>query len=385
MKILFITDPGIVGGATRSLVDVVTSLKNIGYTPIVCTSTYSALNVELEQYGIDSIVSGHYAAMEIHANKRWKDPLRYVKYPMLYYLNRNKAVRSVEKQISMSTIDVIHTNSARNDLGAMLYHKYRIPHVMHIREFGKDDFNCWCFRRKYEHYLNENTTNFIAISRAVADSWISKGIDPSKVKVIYNGVDESDIVSVDDDSYFEQRLKLVMVGGVCFPKGQIEAVKAIDSLPDEIKDNIYLDIIGWGDDQYINEIKRYIIDHNLSDHINLLGASSEVHKILHNYHVGLMCSKAEGFGRVTAEYMHAGLGVIASDTGANPELIQDYENGLLYHKGDVSDLASKIIFYYKNRNSLFEYAHKGKEFARSHFTKKINAKNIVNLYDIITR
>ena len=42
MKILFITDPGIVGGATRSLVDVVTSLKNIGYTPIVCTSTYSA-------------------------------------------------------------------------------------------------------------------------------------------------------------------------------------------------------------------------------------------------------------------------------------------------------------------------------------------------------
>ena len=200
MKILFITDPGIVGGATRSLVDVVNSLKNIGYTPIVCTSTYSALNVELEQYGIDSIVSGHYAAMEIHANKRWKDPLRYVKYSMLYYLNRNKAVRSVEKQISMSTIDVIHTNSARNDLGAMLYHKYRIPHVMHIREFGKDDFNCWCFRRKYEHYLNENTTNFIAISRAVADSWISKGIDPSKVKVIYNGVDESDIVSVDDDS-----------------------------------------------------------------------------------------------------------------------------------------------------------------------------------------
>ena len=88
--------------------------------------------------------------------------------------------------------------------------------------------------------------------------------------------------------------------------------------------------------------------------INFLGSINDVHERLGNYQIGLMCSRAEGFGRVTAEYMHAQLGVIASDSGANPELIQDGVNGLLFKSGDAKSLSECILRLYNNREFLIE-------------------------------
>ena len=74
----------------------------------------------------------------------------------------------------------------------------------------------------------------------------------------------------------------------------------------------------------------------------MLGYREDVCSLLHEYDCGVMCSRSEGFGRVTAEYMMAGLPVIASDTGANPELVNEGQTGLFYRWGDTSDLAKKI-------------------------------------------
>ena len=96
-----------------------------------------------------------------------------------------------------------------------------------------------------------------------------------------------------------------------------------------------------------------------------------------------MCSKAEGFGRVTAEYMHAGLGVIASDCGANPELIQNEKTGLLYNKVDTTSLTKKIMEYYQNRELLISCARDGQWIAKNTFTQEINARYIYCLYNEI--
>ena len=41
---LYITDPGVVGGATRALIEMTYELKKLGVEPVVCTSSYSELN-----------------------------------------------------------------------------------------------------------------------------------------------------------------------------------------------------------------------------------------------------------------------------------------------------------------------------------------------------
>ena len=57
---------------------------------------------------------------------------------------------------------------------------------MHIREFGKLDFNMKSYRKEYIKFLNENVTCFIAISEAIKQYWINQGISNKKINTIYD-------------------------------------------------------------------------------------------------------------------------------------------------------------------------------------------------------
>lgn len=385
MKVLFITDPGIVGGATRSLVELSTKLKSKNVQCIVCTSDESSLNRELEHLGIQTTACHHMAAMEIQSPTPWKRPIKGVLRKVQRIINLPRAVNIVRSEVDLSQIDLIHTNSARNDLGCILSRRYNIPHIMHIREFGQEDFGCRTYRHNYTSYLNDGVDRFIAISDAVANSWISKGIDPEKVVRIYNGVFCEDIESADLKTLKSKTLHMVIAGGICEPKGQITAVEAINLLPQEILHNIHLDIIGWSDPIYEKMLREKVSAYGLYSNISFVGAKKNIHPILKNYQIALMCSKAEGFGRVTAEYMHARLGVIATDTGANPEIIQDEENGLLYRYNEPQSLAEKIIRFYYHRELLISCAKKARDDARQKYTIECNATSIKKLYEQMVR
>ncbi|EFD3747848.1 glycosyltransferase family 4 protein, partial [Escherichia coli] len=58
--------------------------------------------------------------------------------------------------------------------------------------------------------------------------------------------------------------------------------------------------------------------------------------------VCLIPSLSEAFGRVTIESMAAGMIVVASDSGASKEIINDGINGFLFSSGSVSDLTSVL-------------------------------------------
>ena len=387
MRVLYIADPVEIGGASKSLIDVVTAMRKYGVECIVCTSGHGDIEKNLKNVNVRCVADGHMATMEVPPESKLKRIPVYILRKIEYQKALKDAVKIIESQIDMTSIDIIHTNSARNDVGCELAHKHGIPHIIHIREFGEEDFGCWTYRRNYETFLNENTDVFICISKAVRKSWVKKGLLAEKISVIYNGVDEAAIKKVSTtDHYFKKDMKMVIVGGVCEAKGQMEAIKAMSLLPKNIRENVYLDIIGWGNENYINQIKNRIQTMGLNKNVVLLGAKNNVGELLCQYQVGLMCSRAEGFGRVTAEYMHAGLGVIASKAGANEEIITDEMTGLLYTKGVAEEMAKKISEYYNDRNKLVNCAKRGQEYAINNFTKELNARNILNLYtDILTR
>lgn len=384
MRILFITDPGIVGGATRSLVDLTGALKARGCQCVVSTSERMELNDELEALGIQTIADGHMAAMEPKSPLWWKRPIKAVVRRVQRMFNLPAAVRKIEREVNLNSFDLIHTNSARNDLGCLLARKYKIKHVMHIREFGQEDFECCCYRMNYYRFLNRFTDRFIAISDAVKDSWIRKGIASEKMELIYNGVYSEDILPVRKESYERSPLRLVMAGGICAAKGQDQAVEAVGLLPENIRRQVTLDLIGWCDEKYCVALKERVRQMGLEKQIRFLGAFQSIHSLLKDYHAALMCSRAEGFGRVTAEYLLAGLAVIASDTGANPELIENEKNGLLYHYGSTAELAQRISQLFEDRVLLERLALAGKAKAQENYTIERNAERIFQLYQKIT-
>ena len=382
MKVLYFADELTQSGAIKSFEEVVNSMHDIyGIETVVCTSGYGELNERLNDKGIENTAVGYGSYMLNSPITWWKIPIKYILGGIKYYSRKKSSFKSVEENVDLSSIDLIHINVNRTDIGVDIASKYHIPVIMHIREFGQDDFKCWSYKRNYIDYLNKKVTRFIAISEAIKKSWVKRGLDEKKVKVVYNGVAYEKIKAQKPESLENSdTLQLVIVGGVIPSKGQLQAIRALALLPEDIKDKVSLDIIGWSSKEYFAIVEGEIKKLGLNNKVNILGAKSDVYDRLQNYHVGLMCSKAEGFGRVTAEYMHAGLGVIASSCGANPELIDNRENGLLYEYNNINMLAGCIAEYYKDRALLKKCAVNGKIGAAERYTSAKNAEEIYRQY-----
>lgn len=382
-KILFINDVHTVGGATMALKEIVVALKEIGIEPIVSTSVKDDFNQFLDAKGIINIADSHLGAMDVSLPKSIKRPLQYEKRRMLYILKRYKALKILESQINLKEIDIIHTNSSRNDIGCLLHEKYQIPHIMHVREFGTEDFDCWIYKRNYYKYLNKQCNAILAVSNAVRDSWIKKGINEKLIRTVYDGVDFSSFQIKKNYDIDIRNLRLVITGGVCNAKGQHLAIEAINLLPKNIKKNITLDIIGWQDEKYMVLLNKLVNEYGLMEQVHFMGSRTDINKILCSYDIGLMCSRMEGFGRATAEYMYVGLGVIAADTGASPELIKQEENGLIYARNDAQELSNKILLYYNHPDLIERYGKKAHEDACAKYSLEKNLVEILNIYETV--
>lgn len=314
------------------------------------------------------------------SNQKWKMPAKYVIRGMEYLLGRGFAANYLGKKIDMNTVDIIHANSSREDFAAELALKYNKPLIWHIREFGDKDFKCFSFRKNYISLMNKAAVEFIAVSDAVKEHWIKKGLDKDKIIRIHNGVSMEVNVKKEYRKNDNSKMRFLIMGSVSDTKGQYQVIKACALMPESVRERIIIDIIGGGSAAYIKKLNAMIKKYELTSIVRFLGYQEKIWKDVCNYDCGLMCSKSEGFGRVTIEYMMAGLPVIASDTGANPELIIENENGLLYRWNNIEDLKKKMIYLLNNINALKRMGENARKYAVSHFSAVLNSELVYKEY-----
>ena len=175
-------------------------------------------------------------------------------------------------------------------------------------------------------------------------------------------------------------IKVVIIGRIEPNKGQLQIVQAIAHLPNEIKRKMRLDIIGDAYFDYRKVIEQVIEENGIQNQVRFLGFQSNLNERLSEYDIGVTCSKEEGFGRCTIEYMLAGLLTIASDTGANPELIEDGKNGILYKYNDTIHFSEKLKWVIEHDEESRNIAEKGYEDASSKYSRKKCADKVYELY-----
>ena len=79
---------------------------------------------------------------------------------------------------------------------------------------------------------------------------------------------------------------------------------------------------------------------NVAGRLHFTGAISEPLGVLRACHIGVLTSESEGLSNAILEYMRAGLPVVCSNTGGNPELVTHGHNGMLYDTGSVLQLTA---------------------------------------------
>ncbi len=310
--------------------------------------------------------------------EKWKMPFKFIIRGTEYLLGRCFGIFCLSRKMDMGAIDIIHSNSSREDFGAMLALKYNKPLIWHIREFGDKDFKCFSFRRNYIELMNESAWKFIAVSDIVQRHWIKKGLNAGKFSRVYDGVVTNTKKKVEYAR--DKKIKFVMLGALRETKGQYQVIQACRLMTKRERAKLSIDIIGGGTRAYTGKLNRMIKELKLESVIHLLGYRNDMGSSLSRYDCGFMCSKSEAFGRVTAEYMMAGLPVIASNTGANPEIVMEKENGVLYQWNDIRDLKRKIVFMLDNPELLGQMGEKARNYAESHFSVKLDAGFIYKEY-----
>lgn len=76
--------------------------------------------------------------------------------------------------------------------------------------------------------------------------------------------------------------------------------------------------------------------------LEYLGMVTPPDKAYAQLDVAVNASQSEAFGLSTVESMRQGLGVIAADSGAGPEIIRHGVDGFLFKTGDAADLAAQL-------------------------------------------
>ena len=353
-------------------------LKYEKIVPIVVTPKNNKINEKCNELKVKNYVVDYGQLQIPKHDKFYIFIMKYIYHSCLYYTKISKAEKAIIKIIKKEEIDIIHTNSSVIDIGAIVAKKTGLTNIWHLRELGKQDFNFYSANFHYIKMMNEDCNKFIAISEAVKSSWYERGLDLNRIVKIYDGVDASRFQPQKQSGYVDGRIRIVMCGSFCEAKGQQILVKSIINLNKEDKQKISVDFYGQTEGKYFKETKRLIIKNKLEDIFSFKGYVNNIPDLLSNYDVGVLCSRAEAFGRVTVEYMLAGLCTIAPLSGANQEIINN--DGILYKADDIIDLTKAIKKVISNHKDYAIIGDKARKNSLKKYDINLNAKKIINFF-----
>lgn len=193
-------------------------------------------------------------------------------------------------------------------------------------------------RRNQYEYVFSKVDKVVYLSEHAVEA---SQLPDSKKNFVYNGIQDNPNIMVYGPG---EILNLVCVGSVTAHKGQKLIIKALSYLDKSILNRLHLNIIGGGDE--VETCRALARDLKLDSYVTIYGSRNDVPELLKKMDVFILPSFSEGMPMSILEAMRQGLYILATDTGAIPEMIQP-EFGQLITR-DPSEIAETITDVIEN-------------------------------------
>ncbi|HRG63809.1 MAG TPA: glycosyltransferase [Burkholderiales bacterium] len=216
-------------------------------------------------------------------------------------------------------------------------------------------------RSKIEAFLNKLSLNSVScivnVSHYVQEAMFK--YIPSRIKksdVIYNIIkqEHSQAVYKKKNNIFT----IVAIGCICKNKNFELLISSIKFIKDEYDIELYLNIIGTGDD--IEYLQRKIDKLELTKYIKLLGYIDNPSDYISNSSMLISSSNSESFGIVVAEALACEVPVISTNTGAS-EILENGKYGIVVERNNVLQMANAILEVINNYEIAKNKAKLGKQ------------------------
>ena len=223
----------------------------------------------------------------------------------------------------------------------------------------------------------------VCISDAEKESALREKIcKPSKLQVIYNGIDLEAIKNTIPKTKAELNIPedafvVGMVGRLSKQKAPDVFVKAAKLIKDKIPNAYFLMV---GDGELRGQVENLIHQYDLGSSFLITGWVDNPTAYMKIMDVGMLLSRWEGFGLVLPEYMACGVPIVATNVDAIPNIIKDGVNGMLVNKDSFVGV-QKVCTGLKNDTELKDrIIASAKSMVRNKFGAKRVAKESIGLY-----
>lgn len=285
--------------------------------------------------------------------------------------------------VRQQNVSLIHAHEFRaNAFGALVAKLCGIPLVGTVH--GKSYYPDHAKRRMAYRWVSRSA-RMVAVSHDLRRFLEERiGIAHDRITVIHNGVDMIQQGSLDqvrrlrsEFGFGEDEYVIGIVGSLYPVKGHADLFHALRTVLARHPKTRLL-VIGQGDSEQI--LKKRVSDLGIERAVSFLGLRNDVPRVLPLLDLFVLPSLSEGLSVALLEAMSAGVPVIASKVGGNPEIVVDRVTGYLVPPERSEELASRIIELMSNRESTRLLGQRGREWVAREFTAARMLERYQDLY-----
>lgn len=371
-KILIVITKGEVGGAQNFVLALAKALKENGCEVTVGIGDGEYLYNKLSEVNIRAVCFKYL--------KRTHNPLKNILFAF-----------EMRRFLNLEKFDVVHFNSSNTLFGALgakmssikpktvfTYHGLSLLDP-NYKAFMPLKVAYFLFFKVFGFFIDKNV--FVSENNFE----IARNLNLAKnASVIYNGIETISYLNKKTALGFfgknfginlKDKFIIGSVGRLAYPKNYEFLTELMPKIL-KVKNNAVLLIIGDGPkkNKYLTSIKELGIEQS----VLLTGGISEASRYLKAFDLFALPSIYEGLSIALIEALGAGIPILASNVGGNPEILINNEE--LFESGDSDDFLNKLKNICLNDNLSDKLAKENKKISAK-FSSKIMAENYKRAYE----
>jgi glycosyltransferase involved in cell wall biosynthesis len=233
-------------------------------------------------------------------------------------------------------------------------------------------------------------TKYIAISEFIRKRLAALGLSEKRICVVYNGID---INRYRPDPNRRQALETEFSGKpgtllMLFASAFVEVKRpdlALHVCGELVKRGVALKLLMAGSGPMRTSLEALADELGIQKHVSWLGHRENLQSVLQGVDMLLHTTKGEAFGNVLIEAMACGIPIVATRSGAAPEIIEEGVTGLLVESGigEAERTADAVQALWKDPERRAAMGQAGiRQAAR--FTVEACVENTLAVYSEVT-
>ena len=222
-------------------------------------------------------------------------------------------------------------------------------------------------------------------AEAIRERLIGEGYDPGKIAVIRNGITLSRFAREQRGATLRQELGVPLSAPLVIVFSRLNQLKGVQyfleaaiTLAGRFPDARFL-VVGDGADR--KELEEQAGRWGLGQRTVFTGFRGDIPELLSQAAVSVLPSLSEGLSNSLLESMAAGVPVVATSVGGNPEVIKDGVTGLLVPPRDAVALAAAIGHLLEDKELAASFGEAGRRRVAELFSVERSVRETEYLYE----